>query len=355
MWGRAFLFLSFFQVMGSMVRFSFVRAWGAGLLGASLMLGAASAMAETSRIAVADQFGLGSLLWNVVKDQKLIEKHGKAAGVEIAVEWKRLSGGAAMNEAVLSGSIDVGTGGVPPLLTLWDRTRGRQDVKAISAIVSTPHYLVTNQPRIRSLDDFSDADRIAVPAVNVSIQARLLQMAAAKQHGQAQFNRYDALTVALPHADATSVLLAGGNAVVGSFAGEPFTTLALRNPSVHKVISSYEILGGPHTVNLIWATSRFREREPKAYRAVLAALAEAQTFVQADPQAAADVFLRQGDSSLPREQVLALIQNPETRYTLVPENTFPFAQFMHQVGAIKHLPASWKDYFFEEAHALGGS
>jgi NitT/TauT family transport system substrate-binding protein len=41
-----------------------------------------------------------------VQDQKLIEKHGKAQGVDIQVEWNQLSGGTAMNDALLSGNID---------------------------------------------------------------------------------------------------------------------------------------------------------------------------------------------------------------------------------------------------------
>ncbi|KQW03104.1 hypothetical protein ASC87_01875 [Rhizobacter sp. Root1221] len=78
------------------------------------------------QLRIAEQFGIVYLLLNVAQDQKLIEKHGKQLGQEIKVEFVKLSGGAAANDALLSGSIDVAGAGVGPLLTLWDRTRGKQ-------------------------------------------------------------------------------------------------------------------------------------------------------------------------------------------------------------------------------------
>ena len=47
------------------------------------------------------------LLLNVAQDQKLIEKHAKAAGVDAKVEWVKLSGGSAVNDALLSGNIEI--------------------------------------------------------------------------------------------------------------------------------------------------------------------------------------------------------------------------------------------------------
>jgi ABC-type nitrate/sulfonate/bicarbonate transport system substrate-binding protein len=43
----------------------------------------------------------------VAQEQKLIEKHAKAAGVDAKVEWIKLSGGSAVNDALLSGNIEI--------------------------------------------------------------------------------------------------------------------------------------------------------------------------------------------------------------------------------------------------------
>ncbi len=89
-----------------------------------LALGAPLAAQAEGRIRIAEQFGVVYLLLNVAQEQKLIEKHGKAQGVDIAVEFIRLSGGSAVNDALLSGQIDIAGAGVGPLLTIWDRTLG---------------------------------------------------------------------------------------------------------------------------------------------------------------------------------------------------------------------------------------
>ncbi|RML43690.1 hypothetical protein ALQ95_01066 [Pseudomonas syringae pv. ribicola] len=115
-------------------------------LGAALLTGTlvapASAQAE-GEIRIAEQFGIVYLLLNVVRDQQLIEKHGKQDGLEIKVDWTQLSGGSAVNDALLSGSIDIAGAGVGPLLTIWDRTHGKQNVKAVASLGNFPYYLVS--------------------------------------------------------------------------------------------------------------------------------------------------------------------------------------------------------------------
>ena len=87
------------------------------------------------QLRIAEQFGIVYLLLNVAQDQGLIQKHGKAQGVDIKVEFVKLSGGAAVNEALLSGSIEVAGAGVGPLLTIWDRTAGRMSLWPTSTLV----------------------------------------------------------------------------------------------------------------------------------------------------------------------------------------------------------------------------
>src|SRR3954463_13030511 len=171
----------------------------ASLAAAALLPLAAHAEGQ---LRIAEQFGIVYLLLNVAQDQKLVEKHGKAAGIDIKVDYVKLSGGSAVNDALLSGGIDIGGAGVGPLLTIWDRTHGKQNVRGVASLGNFPYYLVSNNPNVKTIADFTEKDRIALPSVGVSVQARVLQMASAKVWGDAQFNKLDKISVALPHPDA---------------------------------------------------------------------------------------------------------------------------------------------------------
>lgn len=163
--------------MATLFKRSALTLLATSLTGSLLLSGGAQA---EGKISIAQQFGIGYLILDVVRDQQLIEKHGKAQGLEIKVDWNSISGATAMNEALLTGALDVVSAGVPPMLTVWDRTRGKQNVKAIASLGSMPNYLLTNNPNIKTLKDFSDKDRIAVPAAGVGFQSRTLQIETAR-------------------------------------------------------------------------------------------------------------------------------------------------------------------------------
>ncbi len=335
----------------------FLRA--AGVAGLALAVFAGSLIAPASaraegQIRIAEQFGIVYILLNVVREQQLIEKYGKAQGLDIKVEWTQLSGGAAVNDALLSGSIDIAGAGVGPLLTVWDRTRGRQNVKGVASLGNFPYHLVTNNPNVKTIADFTEKDRIAVPAVGVSVQSRYLQYAVAKQWGDKEFARLDKLTVALPHPEATAAILSGGTEVTGHFANPPFQDQELQDPKVRSVLNTYDLLG-PNSPTVLFATEKFRSENPKTYAAFQQALAEAATFAQQNKEAAADIYLKVSKARIDRNLLLKIVANPQIEFSAVPKNTYALAEFLHRVGAIKNAPASWKDYFFDDALTQAGS
>src|SRR4029077_1923116 len=106
---------------------------GIGVL-CALAVAHASA-AEGTEMKVAKQFSIGYLQINVMERQKLIEKHAKADGLgDIKVSWLTFNGPDMMNDALLSGSVDLVSGGVPGLVTLWAKTATTsRPVKGIAA------------------------------------------------------------------------------------------------------------------------------------------------------------------------------------------------------------------------------
>jgi NitT/TauT family transport system substrate-binding protein len=327
----------------------------AAALALSFALAAPAAQAE-GRIRIAEQFGVVYLLLNVAQDQQLIEKQGKKLGVDITVERLQLSGGSAVNDALLSGAIDIAGAGVGPLLTIWDRTNGKQNVKGVASLGSFPYYLVSTNPKVKTIADLSEKDRIALPAVTVSVQSRILQYAAAKQWGDKEFARLDKFTQTLPHPDAAAAVIAGGTEINGHFGNPPFQEQELAgNPNAHIVLNSYDVLGGPSSATVLYATEKFRNENPKTYRAFTAALAEAAQYVAKNPEGATDTYLRISKSKVDRELILKIIKNPQVNFSVAPQNTYGLAQFLYRVGAIKKQPASWRDYFFEDPVIAQGS
>ncbi|WP_391592626.1 ABC transporter substrate-binding protein [Yersinia alsatica] len=306
-------------------------------------------------ISIAQQFGIGYLILDVVRDQQLIEKHGKDQGVDINVDWRTISGATGMNEALLSGALDVASAGVPPMLTVWDRTRGRQNVKAIASLGSMPNYLLSNNPAVNKISDLSEKDRIAVPAAGVGFQSRTLQIETAKLYGNSEYKRFDTITVSLPHPDASAALIAGGSEISAHFSSPPFQYQALEHANVHKILSSYDVLGGPATFNVLYTTQKFHDENPKTYRAFYDALAEASQIVKANKAAAAETYIRVEKSRLSPELVKKIVEDPEIDFTITPQRTYVYADQLHQLGILKNRADSWQDYFFAEAHSGSGS
>jgi NitT/TauT family transport system substrate-binding protein len=319
------------------------------LIAAAIALSFAVTAQAEGRIRIAEQFGVVYMLLNVAQDQQLIEKQGRKNGIDIKVEWLQLSGGPAVNDALLSGAIDIAGAGVGPLLTIWDRTSGKQNVKGVASLGSFPYYLVSTNPKVKSIADLTGKDRIGLPAVTVSVQSRILQYAAAKQWGDKEFARLDKFTQTLPHPDATAAVIAGGTEINGHFGNPPFQEQELAgNPNAHIVLNSYDVLGGPSSATVLYATEKFRNENPKTYRAFTAALAEAARYAAGNPEGAADAYIRVSKSKVDRNLLLKIIKNPQVQFSVEPQNTYGLSQFLYRVGAIKRQPASWRDYFFDD-------
>jgi NitT/TauT family transport system substrate-binding protein len=143
------------------------------------------ARAEVSAIKLGKQYGLPFLPQMVMEDRKLIEAHAERLGINgPSVGWQTMGGPGALNDGLLSGNIQFVNVASPSLATLWDKTFGTpSEVRAICAVQSMPYVLTTRNPAVKTIADFTSADRIAVPTVKISGQAMALQMAAAKLWG----------------------------------------------------------------------------------------------------------------------------------------------------------------------------
>ena len=328
-----------------------------GALAAPMLMRSAVAD-EASSITLISQHGLPYLPLMVMEAQKLVEKHAAKFGVpNLKTDYRTLGGTQSLIDALIGGSMHFGIAGVPGLATLWDKTVGTEhEVRGLSAAQAMPFLLVTNKPEIKTIRDFREGDKIAVPGVKNSNQAICLQMAAAKEWGQENYAKLDPLTITLPHPDATIAIISKSTEVTGHYGVSPFQDYEIAAPGVHMVLKSYETLGGPTTNGVMFMAKKFRDANPKVTSAVYAALVEASDFINKAPRQAGEIYIAKTNEkrSGPAEME-KLISNPDNVWATTPLNAMRYVEFMHKVGTCKKLPGSWKDMFMPEVHELKGS
>jgi NitT/TauT family transport system substrate-binding protein len=320
---------------------------------------ARSAMAqEVATITLIKQHGLPYLPLMLMEEHRLVEKHAARLGLaNLKTDFRTLGGTQSLIDALIAGQMNFGITGVPGLATLWDKTAGTpNEVRALCAAQAMPFILTCNRPEVKSIKDFKESDRIAVPGIKNSNQAICLQMAAAKEWGQAHYARLDPLTITLPHPDAVIAIIAKSTEVTGHYGVAPFQNYAMAAPGVHAVLKSYDTLGGQTTNGVVLMTKKFRDANPKVTGAVYAALVEASDIINKDPRHSAEVYIRMTNEKRSGvDAMAAMISDPDNAWTTTPQNAMRYVDFMHKVGTLKKLPSDWKELFMPESQGLAGS
>jgi NitT/TauT family transport system substrate-binding protein len=312
------------------------------------LFGVTAARAEVSEVIIAQQYGVSFLPLMLMEKNQLVEKHAREAGLaDLKSRWVKVAGPSAMNDGLISSALHFAAQGAPSLITLWDKTRGQ--IKGVSAMTTYPLYLISRNPNVKTIKDFSESDKIAVPSVKISTQAIMLEMAAAKAFGEKDFAKLDPLTVSLSHPDATLAFTNGTAGVNAHFSSSPFYELEIKVPGAHLVTTNYQILGGPATAVVITASGKFREANPKVYRAFLEALKEAIDTINKDKRGAAKLYLdATHDTKDTVESITAIISDKDYAYTLQPQKVLATAEFMAKIGSVKQAPAAIRQLFFED-------
>jgi NitT/TauT family transport system substrate-binding protein len=321
----------------------------------ALAFASAPVCAEVSELKISKQPGLLFAPMILMEHHKLVEKHAKDAGVpDLKAGWVTLMSGGANNDALLSGSLHIVTSGVTNMLLLWGKTNG--DVKAIIGVSGLPFKLITRNPNIKTIKDYTATDRIAVPTVRQSIQAITLGIALQKVYGDDKANeKLLPNQVQMGHPDALTAMLNPGHEVTSHFASSPFQEIELKQPGMHVVLESRDALGGDGHVSLAYGTTKFFQENPKTVRAFLAAYEEAVAMIKSNTKAAAETYLSLVKERATVDEVVKLLTQPGAIYQAEPVRTMVYAEYMAKAGFIKPMPKSWKDYFFPLLHDRNGS
>lgn len=317
----------------------------------------AGARGEVSEVRISHGYGVLYLPLMVMQSEKLVEKQAKAAGLgEVKATFVVLDGGNVINDAMLSGALDIASIGVAGFLTLWAKAKDNPalEIRGLSGMSSSSLYLMTRNPNVKSLKDFSDKDRIAVPGIKTSLPAVILHMAAAKEFGDASYSKLDPITVGLPHPEALTVLLSGKGEINSHMASPPFSYIEDSTPGLHRVFNSVDVLGNI-TLDMTYTSRKFFEANPKLCTAFIAAMNEANALIGKDPQRAAEMYLAVSKQKGSLDEIIKILNDPNSKFSTVPDGTMKYAEFMFRVGTIKARPASWKELFFPPIYGVGGS
>ena len=133
---------------------SMTRVAGCAALCTALLAASAGWAQEAKQLRIVKQPGLGYLQLIVMREQKTLEK--RLPGVE--VEWRQLTSGPVIRDAMVAGQMDVGSGGVGPFVQAIDKG---VDWKALGALNEMPLYLNCARADIKSLKDVKPGDRMS--------------------------------------------------------------------------------------------------------------------------------------------------------------------------------------------------
>jgi NitT/TauT family transport system substrate-binding protein len=139
------------------------------------------------------------------------------------------------------------------------------------------------------------------------------------------------------------------------YSSSPFYEQEIKVSGAHLVTTNYETLGGPATAVLLTASAKFRDANPKAFKAFYDALSEAIESINRDKRTAAQLYLDvTKDTKNSVDDIVQIISDKDYAYTLKPQKVLKTAQFMAKIGTLKKPPADIDDLFFPDIAALKG-
>ena len=319
--------------------------------------GVASARAEVNEVRIVSTIGLAQFPGLIASQMGFISKRAQALGVEgLVTKYQAVTSGVVVSDLLLSGHADVGVGGNVPLFNLWDKTNGR--VKGLAALSEGDMFLISCDPKIKSISDYGSSDRIAMTDLKTTTYAMVLQMEAAKVFGWNDRDKFSKLSVGMSDPDGMGAILSCRTDVKSQMTILPQSTIELSSGKGHVIFSSGELLGHPYTFDAAFTTTDFARANPKATKAVILGLQDAIDFIQQDPKRAADLYVK----SQPFPGTKAMLVNLMERktadhfsFTETPRSTLDFMNFMYKSGSLRKAPVSWKDVWFEDAAAMPGN
>src|SRR5436305_3875693 len=292
-------------------------------------------LAEPDTVRILRPVDLASLPLLIAEHDKLIEKQAEKRGLKPpAIRWST-PGKTGPLDALAGAQADLVATDIVPFLIAVEATADKpSQSRGLAALAQRPYVLVTRNPAIKTIRDFKETDRIAVPALKSSGPALLLQMAAAQEWGPENYAKLDPMMVARSDEAATEAVESGKGDIASHFSRSPYSDDELADPKIRRIMDSFDI-AGPHSASLLATNVRFHDANPGLCAAIFAALGDADQLIKANPGQAAEIYVAiPKDHDIALEDLSDMIGDPDLAYTTNPAGVMRFDEFLQRIGRL---------------------
>lgn len=302
-----------------------MKSWkkiGALVFCASMAFGLPVSADEAKTITIAYQGGVGYAPVHILETKQLIEENYDG---DVAVEFVKLDSGAAINEGIIGGTIDIGCMGVAPAIS---GVAAGIPYKAMTNLCSQSHGLMSNDPEISSLADITSEDKIAL--VNTgSIQHILLAMAAEKSLGDA--HALDNNIQAMSHAEGMAALESG--TVTLHLTSSPFIYQERANENYTELTELGEVWPSGNSFLVAMASTALAEDEA-LFTAVSTAFTQAIEFINENEEETAAIESEYLELDL--ETVKGYLEQEDCQFFTELRGAQDMVEFMYRAGFIEN-------------------
>ncbi|MBA7489838.1 hypothetical protein ES702_00372 [subsurface metagenome] len=272
---------------------------------------------------------------SVVMDHfDLVEKHSDN---RIQANYFKISGGTAINEAVVAGSVDFAQMGSAPAIKGVDQGIG---TKILASFGSKEHEVWTWRTDIQSLSDFKEGAIISVVKLYSIEHVGLIK--AFVDMGRTEEDT-DAISAFFSHSDSYHDLDEGE--IDAHFVGVPYATMYAQDSRYHKISGDTEIWGMPLAGGVFIGKSNLDEW---IVAAVLEAWLESIEWIKNNPKEASEIIGAVYDYTKEEAweiwQTSGIVWNPSFGLDVLETQ----AGLMYDLGIINN-PLKNKDLLFEQA------
>ena len=316
---------------------------GAALLAATASAGTAATArhaATPGHVTIAYQPGIGYAPLIVMKMQKTLEHQFPATDFS----WQVLASGAAVTTGTIAGDIQIGAGGVGPLILGWAQGA---DLKMIAPLDWGDLWLMAKDPAIKKVADLK-GKKVAMPSAT-SIQGVVLRMMAEKELGDS--HALDSTMVSMDHPTGMQALLSGQ--IDGHLTSAPYQ-LQEKVRGAH-IVARSETYFGKSSFLGAWMTSKFYDQYPHFAQVFYNDVAKAIALINTNPTKVSLMLSEDAGGSPSWRQFKQWFAASGLKFTTQPAGLMKFAVAMKEFGMISKLPGSWKSLVFPPVYGTKGS